>query len=115
MMQFKKRFLFAPTPNPLKMLYKWVPFSLNKPFKQLDETVAPTGKKHIWLDSRLGLTMGLRSTVTNMTKESLSGEVPEQPLELSNHMLLLTKERMVLEAKYAAKTAVIKSKYLPKV
>ena len=114
-MQFKKRFLFAPTPNPLKMLYKWVPFSLNKPFKQLDETVAPTGKKHIWLDSRLGLTMGHRSTVTNMTKESLSGEVPEQPLELSNHMLLLTKERMVLEAKYAAKTAVIKSKYLPKV
>lgn len=46
--------------------------------------------------------------MTDMRNDNMPGGVPESPLELSNHMLLLTKERMVLEAKFAKKEAIIK-------
>ena len=70
-----------------KMLSRWLPFNLNKPFKQFGNERKPD-TKFIWMGSK-GLSDSYRIQ-NDMYKEI--------PLDLSYYLLMRTKEKMLLEA-----------------
>ena len=75
---------------------------MTRPFKKVDNSKPKeAGKKYVWLDQTKGLFLGLSRIRT-------TDAIPEDPLELSQHLLLLTKERMVLEAKLQDQSLIMK-------
>ena len=82
-----KTYIFTPNSFHRKSLFKLLPVSFNKPFKALGPAFE-IPRKLIW-----------QGSLGHMDSVKINGATyPSAPLELSEYLLLRTKEKMVLEA-----------------